>query len=86
MKNGIFISLEKVGTINSAPEALTDGYSLKGYLLQDVCVGNKLVVARVERNGVETPGIFTSSDIQEISGNIVKTKNSCWKIEDLKNE
>ena len=59
------------------------GYTLKGYLLQDITVGKGMVVDRISRNGVSTPGLFTSSVVESIDLNNMQifTANSVYKIE-----
>jgi hypothetical protein len=80
MKKGKFISLRKLESINKFDGALIDGYTIKGYLIDDISVGNKINVIRTERNGIEVPGWFESSVIENIEGNNIKTNNSQWEI------
>lgn len=86
MKKGNFVSLTKVESVKEPVGALVNGYSIKGYLINDICVGEKIEVIRTERNGEEVPGWFESSTVEDISENVIKTNNSCWEIEKLKDE
>jgi len=86
MKKGNFVSLKKTESVTEQSGALVDGYNLKGYLINDICVGEKIEVIRTERNGEEVTGWFESSNIESISGNVIKTNNSCWEIENILSE
>ena len=67
--------------------SLPTEYWLEGVLMQDIVVGTPISVYRTIRNGVETPGIFTSSNVMSITENvnilIVKTQNSIYQVEEI---
>lgn len=56
-------------------------YYLEGYMLKPPTVGESLVVNRTSRNGIEIAGIFTTSEITEITEYGFKTSNSIYKLE-----
>lgn len=83
MKRGDCISLTKINSINTSDGVLIENYNLKGYLFRDIQLGEKIMVGRFERNGLEVIGVFESTPIEQIDGNILTTKNSKWKIENI---
>ena len=56
------------------------GYTLKGFLLEEPQVGGQIRIDRVQRNGIDCPGYFCSSYIQNIEGDTITTCNSVYKI------
>lgn len=70
----------KDDTFNGYPMVLDEGYTVKGFLLKEIKIGDNLLIARTNRNGVEQFGMFTSSKILDIQGDVVQTANSYWKI------
>jgi hypothetical protein len=56
-------------------------YWLEGFINEKPTVGEGLVVSRTSRNGVEVSGIFTTSEITEITDKGFKTLNSVYKLE-----
>jgi hypothetical protein len=67
-----------------------NGYWSEGILASDITVGEIIILLRNLRadyedytKQVETEGIFTSSRILEINGNLVTTKNSVWEVVEL---
>ena len=81
MKANDKVRLTKIEAIQNPEMALNTGYEIEGYLINPVGVGGFLNVWRTMRNGVETPGHFTSTQIQKIEGNKIYTLNSIWQIE-----
>jgi hypothetical protein len=59
------------------------GYTIDGVLLGDVEVGQPVCCARMSRNGLVIPGVFSSSPIKKIQGAHLHTRNSIWHIERL---
>jgi hypothetical protein len=57
------------------------GYQVKGSLLSKPVVGGSIEIFREIRNGDKVPGIFRSSKILKIEGNLIHTLNSVYKIE-----
>lgn len=58
-------------------------YTVEGYLLNDVKIGQIIMIDRVKRNDIETPGLMNTSKITKINGNRIETQNSIYKIEKL---
>jgi hypothetical protein len=56
-------------------------YWLEGYIVGELTVGESLVVNRTSRNGIEVGGIFTTSEVTEITKDGFKTLNSVYKLE-----
>jgi len=83
MKANDKVRLTKLGSFHETDDALPTDYTLVGYLMGPVRVGNIIDVWRTMRNGVEIQGHFTSSAVVEIRGDIVSTQNSQWRIEVL---
>jgi len=81
MSVGTEITLKKLSAHAENSKALFTGYELKGTLWAPLEVGHKIEVLRTNRNGVERPGVFTSSAIQKIEGNKFYTANSVWQID-----
>ncbi len=83
---GQTVTVTKLSSMN--PGDLPDGYWAKGVLVSDITVGRPIHVARTERSRktpsepprVETAGEFTSSPVESISGDRVKTANSVWHV------
>ncbi len=71
----------KDDTFNGYPIILDEGYTVKGFLLKPIKVGDNLLLMRTNRNGVEQLGMFTTSKILDIQDDVVQTANSYWKIE-----
>lgn len=70
----------KDDSFDGYPMVLDEGYTVKGFLLKPIKIGDNLLLARTNRNGVEQLGLFTSSKIVDIQGDVVQTANSYWKI------
>jgi hypothetical protein len=58
-------------------------YTATGILLKDIEVGEPILMFRHIRNGIKTPGHFSSSRVSKIEGNLLYTNNSIYKIEIL---
>lgn len=58
-------------------------YEVKGRLVIDVEEQGFIYLSRDTRNGVEADGLFRSSRIQKIKGNIVETYNSRYIVEEI---
>lgn len=92
MVNGKNVLLTKVQIVNTETK-YNSGYWLKGTLLSDIKVGNNIVVLRYQRTDpkdhskvCDIHGIFKSSEIIDIAGDFVKTRNSVWKVELINEE
>ena len=72
----------KYGRDNGAVSLPID-YVLKGTLLEDISFGNPIKIDRYDRNGVATPGLFLSSPVLSIEGNIAHTMNSQYEVIEL---
>jgi hypothetical protein len=62
---------------------ITEGYTVIGELIDSVEVGKPVCLLRFERNGVKAFGAFNTSVVQSIDGNLIKTENSIYKLEEL---
>jgi len=58
-------------------------YEVEGRLVIDVEEQGFIYISRDARNGVEADGLFRSSIIQTIKGNIVETCNSRYIVEEI---
>jgi hypothetical protein len=65
-------------------DSLPVDYQMRGYLLKPVEVGGLIVLFRLWRNGVTSDGIFTSSPIMSVKGDLVETFNSIYRIADFR--
>jgi hypothetical protein len=54
-------------------------YSVEGFLVNELIVGNEVVVIRNKRNNVECSGFFNTTRLTEIGDDFFKTKNSVYK-------
>ena len=71
----------KAGTDNNPEnESLPVEYTIKGFLLDDIRVGESVTASRYERNGIKVAGLFTSSPVMEIGDGMFKTRNSLYRI------
>jgi hypothetical protein len=73
----------KDDTFIGYPMTLDEGYTVEGFLLKEIKIGDNLLLMRTNRNGVRQLGMFTTSKILDIQGDVVQTANSYWKIEHL---
>ena len=58
-------------------------YTAEGYLAEDIKIGQCIVLNRTKRNGVITPGILTTSALQNLEGNRAETQNSVYIVEEI---
>lgn len=65
-------------------QALPIDYENEGVLMSQIRPNICIVMERSKRNGIEVPGIFQTSKIKKIEGDLIYTENSVWKIEVLK--
>lgn len=56
----------EVGEINKDVSLPVD-YYLEGYLLEEIKIGNPVLVERISRNGEKIGGFFSTSFVREIS-------------------
>ncbi len=59
-------------------------YWVEGELLAEVRIGGPVYIARDIRNGHKVTGLFSSSLVRKIEGDLITTGNSIYKIEYLK--
>lgn len=57
------------------------GYVVDGWFLAQPRVGQSMVLLRFRRNGVECPGLFTSSRVTFVGETEIETVNSVYGIE-----
>lgn len=60
------------------------GYWVIGTLERPIEIGKAIRMIRENRNGVECLGLFLSSVVKSIKGNIVETDNSVYEMEEIK--
>lgn len=64
--------------------SLPVGYTFMGWLVRPPAVGEQVRLLRVSRNGVVTPGVFTSTEVIEIPGaGVFHTRNSIYRYEEI---
>jgi hypothetical protein len=56
-------------------------YYLEGHMPEEPTVGRSLIVHRSSRNGIKIAGIFTTSEVTEVTEYGFKTLNSIYKLE-----
>lgn len=64
------------------------GYWLRGSLMEEITVGKSLLIHRHSRMGIRkgeapvmlTDGVFISSKVIAIEGDLVRTENSVWRL------
>ena len=76
----------KDDTFIGYPLVLDEGYTVIGFLLKPIKISDNILLARTNRNGVEQFGMFVTSKILDIQGDVIQTANSYWKIQPLENE
>lgn len=59
------------------------GYWIVGELLAEPKVGEVVRFYRHNRNGVECKGDFTSSTVTDIKGDLIFTRNSVYRLEEM---
>lgn len=72
----------KYGEVNKNVSPPVD-YWVEGYLIRNILIGESVLIDRRVRNGVKVAGLFQSSTVKSIEGNLIKTNNSVYKIEYL---
>jgi len=55
-------------------------YELRGFLIEPLCLGRSIFVARTHRNGVESRGIFISTPVRLFKKGAAITLNSVYFI------
>lgn len=55
-------------------------YEVEGVLAEDIVVGKCVEMLRTKRNGVEMPGLFTTSQVTFIDKEFFTTQNSKYRI------
>jgi hypothetical protein len=55
-------------------------YVMDGYLLHSLRPKGIILLRRYVRNGVVRRGIFRSSPIRRIEGDLIETENSIWRV------
>jgi len=66
------------GRLGRVDESLPVAYELDGKLLAPLTLGQPIRIRRTARNGVICDGDFTSSPVQEIGTDWVRTENSVY--------
>jgi hypothetical protein len=65
---------------DNGPVSLPIDYWAIGVLENDVELDKPLVMMRTNRNGVMTPGLFHTSYVKRIEGNLLHTENSIYRV------
>lgn len=82
--------IQDKGTIKegeSLSHPIFEGYTIRGLVQALPEVGQRWIVTRYERNGVQTPGIFTTTEVTDVYHNentrvvLAETNNSAYRIE-----
>ena len=73
----------KLTKVSEKKEGYDEGYFVLGRYASPPEVGKVFNVWRYNRNGVEVDGLFSTSPIVSIEGNLIQTKNSTYKIEPI---
>lgn len=73
------------GVINWG-KSLPVGYWLEGTLLDDIKVGESVLLFRHVRNGITVSGITQTSPVASIVGDILLTQNSIYRMTLVKND
>ena len=86
-----FVRLEKIALSEREPSdrrsssnvgsILASGYLLEGWLLAPIVCGGRIHILRVNRNGIRRLGIFVSSPVVQIVGELIWTQNSQYLCE-----
>ena len=67
-----------MGKSNDHHTSIPIEYNLEGNLINDIKVGESVIVERSKRNGVSVYGVFTTSRVTEVGDNYFKTQNSVY--------
>ena len=73
------------GQVQNQNFSLPLEYTIEGNLLRPMKVGEAVWVDRDTRNGVKTPGTFTTSTVTEVTATQFKTRNSVYNYKVLEN-
>ena len=68
-----------MGKSNDHHTSIPIEYNLEGNLINDIKVGESVIVERSKRNGVSVYGVFTTSRVTEVGDKYFKTQNSVYK-------
>ncbi len=89
------VRLTKMEVIVAEGTHYKPGYWSEGVLLNPIKIGSGIRLLRSRRSrkdeedpatvpeAVETYGIFISSQVMSVDGDLIKTANSVWKIEEV---
>ncbi len=83
MSNMTHAHLTKLSSKANCPAALSDGYQVKGHYERMPTVGERFVIIRYERNGVEISGILTTSPVVKVTARGFETQNSRYRLKIL---
>jgi len=72
------------GTINDNVSLPLD-YWVEGYLMNEVVLGQAVLVNRTNRNGVECSGVLQTSEVTKITKKGFNTQNSVYVLEEINN-
>lgn len=82
MKIEDYVRVIKINSISKPNEEIPPGYWVEGVLVRDVQVGSNIKLWRVRNVNYPhgRPGVFRTSKIKSITGNIVETENSTYEV------
>jgi len=68
---------------DNGPVSIPVAYEITGTLNDDIEVGKGISALRTTRNGVRALGLFTTSPVTKIEGDLVSTNNSVYRVTTL---
>ena len=74
-----YTSVEDNGNVS-----LPVDYTAEGYLINHIEIGNPVLIDRVSRNNVRTPGLMRTSLVKRITETGFETENSVYCVEFVK--
>jgi hypothetical protein len=69
------------GQVNPDEVSLPADYTVKGYLVENIQQGHRVMIDRYERNGVKVGGIMVTSPVKVIRNSTFETDNSIYIVE-----
>lgn len=63
--------------------SLPEGYQLEGFLAAPPTVGKCVEILRCARNGISILGLYSSTPVTLVQGNIFHTHNSVYRLDEM---
>jgi hypothetical protein len=76
------VRLTKVDIV--VPNGRPKGEWMEGTLLYPIRAGASVVIQRSTKNGVLNEGIFNTSTVEHVEGELVQTRGSVYRVEKIK--